>query len=98
MIFIYRSWENPSENLHPEVFFIKNYLTKLKEKKKDIFIFIDLHATATKYNSFIVGCEQAHGLSSNFNWVSNRLITKIMQESMGYFREKKCNFNLKQKS
>ncbi|EAS01836.2 zinc carboxypeptidase family protein (macronuclear) [Tetrahymena thermophila SB210] len=93
-----RSWENPTQNAHPEVYFLKQYISKMRDKKKDIFMFIDLHATATKANSFLVGCEQAHGLSSNYNWISNRLITKLMQETMCHFREKNCKFNLKQKN
>lgn len=44
-----RCWKNPNEKKEPEVFFLKEYLKKVYQtKKKELFLFLDIHSSATK--------------------------------------------------
>lgn len=47
-----RKWDYPNKSLHPEVHNIKK---KLADDKKDVRLFLDLHAHSRRMNSFFYG-------------------------------------------
>ncbi|EGR32975.1 zinc carboxypeptidase family protein, putative, partial [Ichthyophthirius multifiliis] len=54
-----RQWDNPSESLDPEIFYLKQYMIKYCFRK-EIYFFLDIHASSTQKNCFMFGCEQAN--------------------------------------
>lgn len=68
-----RIWRNPSENTHPEIFKLKNYIKNVK-LKRDILVFCDMHGHSSKKNAFIYGCHSlyshGHQIPGAPNWSS----------------------------
>ncbi|EGR32133.1 zinc carboxypeptidase family protein, putative [Ichthyophthirius multifiliis] len=87
-----KQWEDTSETLQPEIYFLKEYFRQIK--KQEIFAFLDIHSSASNKNAFAFGCENQE-INSNFQWVSNRVLMKIMHESMPYFNYFQCKFSVK---
>eukprot|EP01041_Mallomonas_annulata_P003176 gene3176-6267_t len=51
-----RQWKKPVRSLHPNVFYLKNFM-KIQRGMRDVTMYIDLHGHSRKYNVFMYGCD-----------------------------------------
>jgi hypothetical protein len=50
-----RKWKNCKENVHPEIFLLRD-LIKKTAKTKEVVMYIDIHGHSRKKNLFFYGC------------------------------------------
>ena len=51
-----RQWKKPIRALHPNVYYLKNFM-KAQKGMRDVSMYIDLHGHSRKYNVFMYGCD-----------------------------------------
>ncbi|CAD8055069.1 unnamed protein product [Paramecium sonneborni] len=78
-----RKWINPSQQEEPELYYIKQSLTKYQQRIK---FMIDLHGHSTKQNYFIYGCSN----NSNCNSKIKNFVKQFM--NCKHFSLKDCSF------
>ena len=61
-----RTYHDPSENLHPTIYHYKNFIKNLKNTKKEIYLFLDIHCHSKKFNTFIYSNPPLYGESNIF--------------------------------
>lgn len=88
-----RRWTNPNPLLHPEIFFLKETMKRIKTLYGKLAIFCDLHGHNKQMNSFFYGCNKAanEGLLS---WTKTRLLPKIYAASTPLFCFKSSKFKV----
>lgn len=52
-----RKWKQPSEQHHPEVFYLKEMILK-ESKLRKVRMYIDMHGHSRKKNVFFYGCSK----------------------------------------
>lgn len=78
---INRKWDHPSKQLHPEVWYIKQ---KISEDRKNIKLFLDLHAHSRKMNSFFYGGQSSSEMLQLFPFICSRLNKDINKDDCSY--------------
>eukprot|EP00826_Nyctotherus_ovalis_P046608 TRINITY_DN5288_c0_g1_i1.p1 TRINITY_DN5288_c0_g1~~TRINITY_DN5288_c0_g1_i1.p1 ORF type:complete len:427 (+),score=102.20 TRINITY_DN5288_c0_g1_i1:1494-2774(+) len=88
-----RRWDAPDEFLHPQIFYLKNFMKMLGSGKQEILVFCDLHGHNRKNNSFIYGCNKAaNGGFCSWTWV--RLLPRILATKTAMFSYNDCRFRV----
>lgn len=87
-----RRWGDPSHSVHPELFFLKQYMQKAAKASNGISLFVDLHGHNKDFNCFFYGCNKApsEGLIS---WTKTRLLPKIFETYEPILNYNKCKFS-----
>ena len=88
-----RRWENPSTLAHPSIYAIKNQIKSI-QRRREVFLFCDLHSHSKKFNSFIYGCNTAAngGFTS---WTKTRLLPRVIAKRSSLFSYPDCRFIVK---
>ena len=89
-----RRWDSPNEYLHPQIFFLKNYMQKITIENKPIFAFCDLHSHSRKSGAFIYGCHKAAN-GSFCTWTKVRLLPRIYAKLTPMFYYRNSRFGVK---
>ena len=103
-----RIWNDPIKDLHPEVFYIKQYFQKMQEKN-DTILFFDIHSTNKKSGTFLYSNAPILDTSNcvlneeNLEKYINDLglimvLPKILKLTSRYFNEKECRYRIKDKT
>jgi len=88
-----RRWDKPDEILHPQIYFLKNYMKLLISIGKEIFVYCDLHGHTRKNNAFIYGCNKA--ADGGFcSWTKVRLLPRILATKTPKFSYNDCGFRV----
>lgn len=88
-----RRWDAPDEFLHPQIFYLKNYMKMLGAGKREVLVFCDLHGHNRKNNSFIYGCNKA--ANGGFcSWTKVRLLPRILATKTAMFSYNDCRFRV----
>lgn len=88
-----RRWDQPDEILHPQIFYLKKYLQKLRSEEKEILAFCDFHSHNKKANAFMYGCNKA--ANGGFcSWTKVRLLPRILANKTHLFSYHDCRFRV----
>jgi len=88
-----RRWDSPDEVLHPQIYYLKNLMSKLISEKKSILVFCDLHGHSRKNGAFIYGCNKA--ANGGFcSWTKVRLLPRMIARKTHLFNYKECRFRI----
>lgn len=88
-----RRWDFPDEVLHPQIFFLKNYMKMLTAAGREICVFCDLHGHTRKNNAFIYGCNKA--ADGGFcSWTKVRLLPRILGTKTAKFSYNDSGFRV----
>jgi hypothetical protein len=88
-----RQWINPEPQFHPEVLGVKTLMTQIKEDKREIWIFCDIHGHSKKKNSFFYGCNTAAN-GGFLSWTIVRLLPRILAQKTHMFNYKDSRFRV----
>lgn len=88
-----RRWTEPDPLLHPSVQGLKSVMTSIKQQKREILIFCDLHGHSKKLNSFMYGCNTA-AKGGFCSWTKVRLLPKILANACNMFNYNDCRFRV----
>ena len=80
-----RRWKNPSKELYPEVYYIKNQILDTHEQKQ-IKMIIDLHGHTQKRRAFFYGCTDRTAPHKT------RLFPYLVSKISSVFDFSSCNF------
>jgi len=87
-----RMFADPSESLHPTVFYMKKVVREIKQQKKGkIFAFIDFHGHSQKKNVFMYGAEYP---VYNPMYYRSKIIPKLLSKRTDMFRFYSCVFRI----
>lgn len=88
-----RHWSKPHEALHPQVYYLKNLIRKLKGEGREVLAFCDLHGHDRRLNSFMYGCNRA--ANGGFcSWTKVRLLPRILAAKSPMFSYNSCRFRV----
>lgn len=76
-----RKWDFPDRKQHPEIVAIKQ---KILEDRKNVRLFLDLHAHSRKMNSFFYGGQSDGGTLHLFPFICSRLNKYINKDDCSY--------------
>jgi hypothetical protein len=86
-----RQWTNPSKQLMPTIFHLKEMIRRFGEDR-ELVLYCDMHGHSRSSNIFIYGCDDPRG--ENPNRLLARVFPHLLWKSCSYFSFKDCNFKI----
>jgi len=78
-----QTWANPDRYIHPEIYYTKKLIMRLK-KENDIIFYTDFHGSYTKRGTFVYGCHQ------QANPKATREFPHMLECLINYFNKSNC--------
>ena len=86
-----RQWTNPSKQLMPTIFHLKEMIRRFAEDR-ELVLYCDMHGHSRSSNIFIYGCDDAR--AENPNRLLTRVFPHLLWRACSYFSFKDCNFKV----
>eukprot|EP00002_Diphylleia_rotans_P039288 TRINITY_DN9084_c0_g1_i2.p1 TRINITY_DN9084_c0_g1~~TRINITY_DN9084_c0_g1_i2.p1 ORF type:complete len:864 (-),score=127.11 TRINITY_DN9084_c0_g1_i2:132-2723(-) len=88
-----RQWTNPSKQLHPTIYSTKLLIKRLRQDKRDCYMFFDLHGHSRKKYVFMYGCNNDKSEKMKH---AERVIPWLLSKRTPMFSMKECDFAIQE--